>query len=353
MAVCSEMVSMIWLLPQVGEPLQGATPQLFGARRQRALTYPVGQPGSLLDRGRSAAAERLAGEAAAGSTGAWDGVGQPPGKRVSADGKRLSADGSRVSDDGTAAAAAASAHRLSGEGSRPGQSPAAAVDAVRFGAGQPAHGTPSQAASVPAFGAAGPLQRLSSPAVGHPFSWHGAPTMDDTSATSEAERDRVVALQEHRFGAHRALSRSQTFSSGSSQPLHIRTGFGSPDVGMRVSGDAWSPFSPVRSPKVMVVCRICEEKVRACSGSASRYDACCVKAAFSTRFCPATCAEPRAQTASAPRLVQRRCCTHWQRCKLAAALQVPADMLEKHSKVCCLLDEEEAQDHSLDARLTK
>lgn len=33
--------------------------------------------------------------------------------------------------------------------------------------------------------------------------------------------------------------------------------------------------------------------------------------------------------------------------------QVPADMLEKHSKVCCLLDEEEAQDHSLDARLTK
>ena len=34
-------------------------------------------------------------------------------------------------------------------------------------------------------------------------------------------------------------------------------------------------------------------------------------------------------------------------------MQVPADMLEKHSKVCCLLDEEEAQDHSLDARLTK
>lgn len=34
-------------------------------------------------------------------------------------------------------------------------------------------------------------------------------------------------------------------------------------------------------------------------------------------------------------------------------LQVPGDMLERHSKICCLLDEANDQVMSVDARLTQ
>lgn len=110
------------------------------------------------------------------------------------------------------------------------------------------------------------LQPHGSHASGQLPSWLGPEVVDDMAATSGAERaaaaDRVATHLGH-FTGHRPLARSQTFSSGSPlPPLHVRTGFGSPSVGPRVSGDAWSPFSPARSsPKVTVVCRICEEKV--------------------------------------------------------------------------------------------
>ena len=130
-----------------------------------------------------------------------------------------------------------------------------------------------QAAAGPIFGAgqlqsglqAG-LQPRGSHASGQLPTWLSPEVLDDMSATSGAERaaasDRVSTHLGHLVG-HRPLARSQTFSSGSPlHPLHVRTGFGSPSVGPRVSGDAWSPFSPARSsPKVTVVCRICEEKV--------------------------------------------------------------------------------------------
>ena len=110
------------------------------------------------------------------------------------------------------------------------------------------------------------LHPHNSHASGQLPSWLSPEVLDDMSAMSGAERaaaaDRVSTHTGH-FGGHRPLARSQTFSSGSPlHPLHVRTGFGSPNVGPRVSGDAWSPFSPARSsPKVTVVCRICEEKV--------------------------------------------------------------------------------------------
>ena len=148
-------------------------------------------------------------------------------------------------------------------------------------AGQQLHGSqagggPSdslQAAAGPLFGPgrletglqAG-LQPHGSHASGQLPSWLSPEVLDDMSASSGAERaaaaDRVSTHMGHLVG-HRPLARSQTFSSGSPlHPLHVRTGFGSPSVGPQVSGDAWSPFSPARSsPKVTVVCRICEEKV--------------------------------------------------------------------------------------------
>ncbi|KAK9828880.1 hypothetical protein WJX72_002570 [[Myrmecia] bisecta] len=66
----------------------------------------------------------------------------------------------------------------------------------------------------------------------------------------------------------------------------------SPDaVTLRISASPRTSFSP-RSPRVMVMCRICEE-------------------------------------------------------------QIPSDVLEKHSKICCLLDEVAEQDPNIDARLTR
>ena len=38
---------------------------------------------------------------------------------------------------------------------------------------------------------------------------------------------------------------------------------------------------------------------------------------------------------------------------ITVLLQVPGDMLERHSKICCLLDEANDQVMSVDARLTQ
>ncbi|DBA81919.1 TPA: hypothetical protein ACH3X1_007632 [Trebouxia sp. C0004] len=78
------------------------------------------------------------------------------------------------------------------------------------------------------------------------------------------------------------------------KPLRIsRQDSGSTDASTsRATGDLCTPCSPKASPKIMVVCRICEE-------------------------------------------------------------QVPGDMLERHSKICCLLDEANDQVLSVDARLTQ
>lgn len=38
---------------------------------------------------------------------------------------------------------------------------------------------------------------------------------------------------------------------------------------------------------------------------------------------------------------------------MSPLLQVPGDMLERHSKICCLLDEADDQVMSVDARLTQ
>ncbi|KAL0051057.1 hypothetical protein WJX82_001206 [Trebouxia sp. C0006] len=77
------------------------------------------------------------------------------------------------------------------------------------------------------------------------------------------------------------------------KPLRIsRQDSGSDASTSRATGDMSTPCSPKASPKIMVVCRICEE-------------------------------------------------------------QVPGDMLERHSKICCLLDEANDQVMSVDARLTQ
>ena len=41
------------------------------------------------------------------------------------------------------------------------------------------------------------------------------------------------------------------------------------------------------------------------------------------------------------------------RLRVQAIWQVPGDMLERHSKICCLLDEADDQVISVDARLTQ
>ena len=215
--------------------------------------------------------------------------GEGPAAARAAPVKRTSAEGSRLVQAQPAAAGEAQA-MAPGAGRVPLEGGAALYlqtarplpGASGLQSGQHLHGSQAgrglsddslQVAAGPIFGAgrlqSGPqagLQPHGSHASGQLPSWLSPEVLDDMSAMSGAERaaaaDRVSTHLGH-FGGHRPLARSQTFSSGSPlHPLHVRTGFGSPSAGPRVSGDAWSPFSPARSsPKVTVVCRICEEKV--------------------------------------------------------------------------------------------
>ena len=199
--------------------------------------------------------------------------------------KQASAEGSRVEPAQPAAAGEAQATQSGADRAPLEDGAAIYLHTVRplpgasgLQAGQQLHSSQAggglsedslQAAAVPILGVArvqsglqAGLQPHGSHAGGQLPSWLSPEVMDDMSATSGAERAAAADRVSTHMG-HRPLARSQTFSSGSPlHPLHVRTGFGSPSVGLRVSGDAWSPFSPARSsPKVTVVCRICEEKV--------------------------------------------------------------------------------------------